>query len=195
MILDEVATGFGRTGTLFAAEQLGFEPDFLCLGKALTNGYLPLAATLTTESVYRAFGAERAHTFFHGHTYTGNALACAAALASLELLARERTLERAAAIGAELRVLLAELERDTPEVYQVRQTGLMVGIELRQPDGIPYNYNYRMGDRVCMAARDFGVVLRPLGDVIVLMPPPAMSIPQIRTLVAGVKASIEAVFH
>lgn len=195
VILDEVATGFGRTGSLFAAEQLDFEPDFLCLGKALTNGYLPLAATLTTEAVYRAFGAERAHTFFHGHTYTGNALACAAALASLELIDEERTLERVAAIGAELRGLLAELERELPEVYQVRQTGLMVGVELRRPDGSPYNYNYRMGDRVCMAAREFGVVLRPLGDVIVLMPPPAMSLPQVRALVMGVKASIRAIFH
>src|SRR3954469_5887600 len=135
MICDEVATGFGRTGTMFACEQEGVTPDLLCLAKGLTGGYLPLAATLTTERIYEAFlgGPAELKTFFHGHTYTGNPLACAAALASLDIFERERTLVR---LQPKIRLLsewMRKVER-MPEVHEVRQRGLMVGIDLGEHD-------------------------------------------------------------
>jgi len=195
VIIDEVATGFGRTGTLFATEQLDFAPDFLCIGKGLTNGYLPLAATVTTEAVYEGFKAERGHTFFHGHTFTGNQLACVAALASLELFDRERTLERVHSHTEQIRGRLTDLQARFPEVHQIRQTGLMTGIELRQPDGTPYNPNSRIGDQVCMEIRKHGAVLRPLGDVVVMMPPPAMSEGQLDRLFAALTNAMRIVLH
>ncbi len=195
VIVDEVATGFGRTGTLFAMEQVGVAPDLLCVGKGLTNGYLPLAATLTTEAVYEGFKAERSHTFFHGHTYTGNPLACAAALACLELFESEDTLARGRALAAQLSELLAPLPGAFPQVHQIRQTGLMTGVELRQPDGTLYNYDYRIGDRVCMQARRYGVVLRPLGDVVVLMPPPCMSSEQLHLVISALNQSLRDVLE
>ena len=195
VIIDEVATGFGRTGTLFATEQLGFSPDFLCMGKGLTNGYLPLAATVTTEAVYDGFKAERGHTFFHGHTFTGNQLACVAALASIELFESERTLERVHSRVETIRRLLADLPTQFPEVHEIRQTGLMVGIELRQSDGTPYNPNSRIGDQVCMELRNHGVVLRPLGDVVVMMPPPAMTDAQLTRLFEALRESMRIVLR
>jgi len=181
LIVDEVATGFGRTGTMFACEQEDVAPDFLCLAKGLTGGYLPLAATLTTEAVYEGFlGAfEEFRTFFHGHTYTGNPLACAAALATLDVFDSERTLERAQPKIALLAEALDEKVAPLDAVREVRRCGLMTGIELAE-----FPLEARIGHRVCMAARRRGVIIRPLGDVVVLMPPLAITEAELRRLVA-----------
>jgi adenosylmethionine---8-amino-7-oxononanoate aminotransferase len=190
LICDEVATGFGRTGTMFACEQEGVSPDLLCVAKGLTGGYMPLAATLATERIYQAFLGEHAEfkTFFHGHTYTGNPLACAAAIASLELFNRERTLVR---LQPKIRLLsgwLSQVER-MREVREVRQRGLMVGIDLGEHDP-----ELRVGHRVVLEARKRGVIVRPLGDVIVLMPPLSISKQDLRRLVQVVAESIRAAY-
>jgi adenosylmethionine---8-amino-7-oxononanoate aminotransferase len=188
LIADEVATGFGRTGTMFACEQERVAPDLLCLGKGLTGGYLPLAATLATEEIYSGFlGApEEGRTFFHGHTFTGNPLGCAAALASLEVFEREDTLLR---LQPKIRLLgeqLAAVAR-MPEVEEVRGRGFMVGIDLGEHDPA-----LRMGHRVALEARERGAIVRPLGDTLVLMPPLAISAADLRLLVEIVAESIEA---
>src|SRR4029077_997632 len=135
LICDEVATGFGRTGTMFACEQEGVAPDLMCVAKGLTGGYLPLAATLATERIYEGFlgTPEEYRTFFHGHTYTGNPLACAAALANLDVFENERTIERLQPKIALLREMLSEIEA-MPEVAEVRSRGFMAGIDLGEPD-------------------------------------------------------------
>jgi adenosylmethionine---8-amino-7-oxononanoate aminotransferase len=186
LICDEVATGFGRTGTMFACEQERVAPDLLCLGKGLTGGYLPLAATLTTERLYEGFiGApEDRRTFFHGHTFTGNPLACAAALASLDAFEREGTLLRLQPKIRLLGELLAEVAT-MPEVAEVRGRGFMVGIDLGEHDPA-----LRIGHRVALEARERGAVIRPLGDVIVLMPPLAISKADLRRLVEITAESI-----
>jgi adenosylmethionine-8-amino-7-oxononanoate aminotransferase len=188
LICDEVATGFGRTGRMFACDHEGVAPDFLCLAKGLTGGYLPLAATLTTERVYEGFLGrfEELRTFFHGHTYTGNPLACAAALATLDVFEEERTLER---LGPKIELLeeLLELVACLAPVASVRHRGFMVGIELRD-----YPLNLRMGHRVTLEARRRGAIVRPLGDVVVLMPPLSISAADLERLVQIVAASIEA---
>ncbi|MGE5407737.1 MAG: adenosylmethionine--8-amino-7-oxononanoate transaminase [Syntrophothermus sp.] len=188
LICDEVAVGFGRTGTMFACEQEGVSPDFLCLAKGITGGYLPLAATLTTEAVYEGFlGApEQFRTFFHGHTYTGNPLACAAALASLDVFEQERTLERLQPKIALLEELLAGVAGMT-EVTEVRQRGFMVGIDLESWDPA-----LRMGHRVTLEARERGAIVRPLGNTVVLVPPLAISEAELRELVAITADSIAA---
>ncbi len=188
LICDEVATGFGRTGTMFACEQERVAPDFLCLGKGLTGGYLPLAATLTTERVYEGFlGApEEGRTFFHGHTFTGNPLACAAALASLDAFEREGTLVRLQPKIRLLGELLGELAR-LPEVAEVRGRGLMAGIDLGEHDPA-----LRLGHRVSLEARQRGAIIRPLGDVVVLMPPLTIAKRDLKRLVEVVAASIQA---
>ena len=165
LIVDEVATGFGRTGTLFACEQEQVSPDFLCLAKGISGGYLPLAATLTTEEVYSAFLGARAELkhFFHGHTYTANPLACAVGLESLALL-RESTLPNAQARIPELSAALARIA-GLPGVAGVRQVGMMAGIDL-----VPRE-SRALGVDVCDRVRRHGVILRPLGDVVVWMPP------------------------
>jgi adenosylmethionine---8-amino-7-oxononanoate aminotransferase len=188
LIADEVATGFGRTGTMFACEQERVAPDFLCLGKGLAGGYLPLAATLATERVYEGFlgDPEELRTFFHGHTFTGNPLGCAAALASLELFEREDTLVR---LQPKIR-LLGELLADVatmPEVAEVRGRGFMVGIDLGEHDRA-----LRLGHRVVLEARARGVIVRPLGDTIVLMPPLAISKADLRRLVGVVAEAVRA---
>jgi adenosylmethionine---8-amino-7-oxononanoate aminotransferase len=188
LILDEVATGFGRTGTMFACEHEGVAPDLMCLAKGITGGYLPLAATLATEEIYEGFLGEHEEfrTFFHGHTYTGNPLACAAALATLDVFREERTLERLQAkIG-----LLAELLQPVwahAAVRQVRRRGFMVGIEL-----IPHPLAERIGHRVTLEARRRGAIIRPLGDVLVLMPPLSISLADLRRLVGITAEAIEA---
>ncbi|MFZ5444031.1 MAG: adenosylmethionine--8-amino-7-oxononanoate transaminase [Myxococcota bacterium] len=193
LICDEVATGFGRTGTMFAVEQEQVTPDLLCVAKGLTGGYLPLAATLTTERVFEAFLGrfDEAKTFFHGHTYTGNPLACAAALANLELFETERTLERMKPVEA---VLAAELERlaSLRHVGEVRRRGFMVGVELVKDRATkePFAFEERMGFRVCQAARKHGVLLRPLGNVVVLMPPLSLIAEEARLIVDAVEAAI-----
>jgi len=179
LIADEVATGFGRTGRLFACEHAGISPDILCVAKGISGGYLPLAATLATEDVFAAFLAryEEYRAFFHGHTYTGNALASAVALASLRLFTEERTLERLQPKIARLRERLAGDIAPLGHVGDVRQQGVMVGIELVADRAArsPYATDARIGQRVVAAARARGVILRPLGNVIVLMPPLAIA--------------------
>jgi adenosylmethionine---8-amino-7-oxononanoate aminotransferase len=188
LIVDEVATGFGRTGTMFACEQEGVTPDLLCLGKGLSGGYLPLAATLATEQVYEAFlGAfEEFKTFFHGHTFTGNPLGCAAALANLEVFEQERTLERLRPKIALLHELLGREVAPLPAVIEVRARGFMVGIELRG-----FAVHERMGHRVTLAARRRGAIIRPLGDVVVLMPPLSIDEADLRRLVEITAAAID----
>ena len=190
MIADEVATGFGRTGTMFACEQERVAPDLLCLGKGLTGGYLPLAATLASERVHEGFlGAyEEFRTFVHGHTFTGNPLACAAALASLELFDREQTLLRLQPKIRLIGELLAGVA-EMPEVAEVRGRGFMVGIDLGEHDPA-----LRMGHRVTLEARERGAIVRPLGDTVVLMPPLAISKADLSRLVEIVADSIRAAF-
>jgi adenosylmethionine-8-amino-7-oxononanoate aminotransferase len=179
LICDEVATGFGRTGTMFACEQEDVAPDILCVAKGLTGGYLPLAATLAGESIYEGFlGAfEEFRTFFHGHTYTGNPLACAAALACLDVFEEERTLE---ALGPKIELLgrLLEPIAARSDVAEVRRCGTMTGIEL---GGFPLEL--RMGHRVTLEARRRGAIIRPLGDTVVLMPPLSISERDLKRLV------------
>ena len=189
LICDEVATGFGRTGTMFACEQEGVTPDFMCLAKGLTGGYLPLAATLTTERVYEGFlGAfEQFRTFFHGHTYTGNPLACAAALATLAVFEQEHTLER---LGPKIELLGELLEEHVAPlgaVAEVRRRGFMVGIQLAD-----FPLDERMGHRVTLEARARGAIVRPLGDTVVLMPPLSIAAGELRRLVEITGAAIAA---
>ncbi|MFL5866567.1 MAG: adenosylmethionine--8-amino-7-oxononanoate transaminase [Thermoleophilaceae bacterium] len=188
LILDEVATGFGRTGTMFACEQEDVAPDLLCLAKGISGGYLPLAATLATEEIYKGFLGEfeEFKTFFHGHTYTGNPLACAAALASLDVFEEERTLERLAP-KIELLAELLEPLAAHPAVAEIRRRGFMTGIQL---DGFPLEL--RMGHRVTLEARARGAIIRPLGDVVVLMPPLAISEDDLRRLVEITAEAIDA---
>jgi adenosylmethionine-8-amino-7-oxononanoate aminotransferase len=188
LICDEVAVGFGRTGRMFACEHEDVAPDFLCLAKGLTGGYMPLAATLTTDRVYAGFLGEHEEfkTFFHGHTYTGNPLACAAALATLDVFEEERTLERLQP-KIELLGRLLEPVDELPMVKEVRRRGFMVGIELA---GFPVEA--RMGHQVTLEARRRGAIIRPLGDVVVLMPPLAISDADLERLVVIVWESIVA---
>jgi adenosylmethionine---8-amino-7-oxononanoate aminotransferase len=189
LICDEVATGFGRTGTMFACEHEGVAPDVMCLAKGLTGGYLPLAATLATESVYEGFlGAfEQFRTFFHGHTYTGNPLACAAALATLAVFEQEHTLERLQPKIALLGELLAEHVAPLASVAEIRRRGFMVGIQLGE-----YPVAARMGHRVTLEARARGAIVRPLGDTVVLMPPLSIAPEELERLVEITAAAIEA---
>lgn len=193
LIADEVAVGFGRTGTMFACEQEGVAPDFLCVAKGLTGGYLPLAATLASEEVYRAFlgRPEEGKTFYHGHTYTGNPLGAAVALASLELFEKKRVLEGLPPKIDRMRQFLKQLA-DLPWVGQVRQKGLMAGVELVKDRATkkPFPPVRQTGRAVCRRARDQGVLLRPLGDVIVLLPPLAIEPPELDLLGAVVERSI-----
>ncbi len=196
MIADEVATGFGRTGTMFACEQEGVVPDLMCIAKGISGGYLPLAATLTSEEVYGAFLGEHRQlkTLFHGHSYTGNPLACNAALASLDIFEKDRTLE-------ELKGKVCFLEEklkpflDLPHVGDVRQKGFMVGIELVKARDSKQSYplEEKVGIRVILEARKRGLIVRPLGDVIVIMPPLNISYEHLERLVEIVFHSIKEV--
>ncbi len=195
-IADEVATGFGRTGRMFACEHEGITPDLMAVAKGLSGGYLPLAATLTTQEIFDGFLGryEELKTFFHGHTFTGNPLACAAALANLELFEKERLLEK---LPPKIARLQKGLERfkALPHVGDVRQLGLMVGIELVQEKATkqPYPLEKRIGYQVTLEARKRGVIIRPLGDVIVLMPPLSITDGELDFLLDVVYASIWAV--
>jgi adenosylmethionine-8-amino-7-oxononanoate aminotransferase len=185
LIADEVAVGFGRTGRMFACEHEDVQPDLLAVAKGITGGYLPLAATLATDRIFKAFLAEYAEmkTFFHGHSYTGNPLACAAALASLAVFERDSTLEH---LGPKILHLGKRLEafRDLPHVGDVRQQGFIAGIELVEdkPSRGPYPVAARIGHKVIMEARHHGLILRPLGDVIVIMPPLIISLEELDRL-------------
>jgi adenosylmethionine-8-amino-7-oxononanoate aminotransferase len=187
LICDEVATGFGRTGTMFACEQEDVAPDLMCVAKGLTGGYLPLAATLAGERIYEAFLGEFAElkTFFHGHTYTGNPLACAAALATLDVFEQEDTLAALQPKIALLGELLDEHVAPLATVREVRRRGFMVGIELED-----FPLEARMGHQVTRAARRRGAIVRPLGDVVVLMAPLSITPDELRTLVTITAAAI-----
>jgi adenosylmethionine-8-amino-7-oxononanoate transaminase len=196
MIADEVATGFGRTGKMFACEHEQVSPDILCVAKGITGGYLPLAATLTTEEIYRVFLGEYEEfkTFFHGHTYTGNPLACAASLASIDLFKKEKILTRLQPKIAYLKKELAGFSELT-HVGNIRQKGFMVGIELVKDRAMkmPYPPGERIGARITRECRKRGLLIRPLGDVIVLMPPLSISPAELKQLVQTVFASIKLV--
>lgn len=188
LIADEVATGFGRTGKMFACQHEGVRPDFLCLAKGITGGYLPLAATLTTQKVYEGFlfDHKEQKTFFHGHTYTGNPLACGAALANLEVFKKERTLIK---LGPKIKFLAKSLKMfyNLPSVAEVRQKGFMAGIELKG------RLEDRVGAQVCQLVRKYGVILRPLGNVVVLMPPLSISVEELDYLLMATYRAIEEV--
>jgi adenosylmethionine-8-amino-7-oxononanoate aminotransferase len=196
-IVDEVATGFGRTGCMFACEHEDVSPDLLCLGKGITGGYLPLAATLATEEIFSAFLGEyrELKSFFHGHTYTGNPLGCSVALASLEIFRNEKVLEK---MQPKILTLKRRLEQDIlPLVHvgDVRQWGFMVGIELVE-EKVPvrrYPLEKRMAHRVILEARRRGVVVRPLGDVIVVVPPLTITADELNTLLDVILESIRIV--
>ena len=196
MIADEVAVGFGRTGTMFACQREGVTPDIMALSKGITAGYLPLAATMTTRKVYDAFLGEyeEMKTFFHGHTFTGNPIACSAALASLDLFEQDRLLEELPAKIAYLGERLREIAL-LPHVGEARQAGMIGGIELvRHKDSRePYPWEERVGIRVCREARKHGLFLRPLGNVIVVFPPLSISLQELAILLDGIEASIRAV--
>jgi len=196
MIADEVAVGFGKTGKMFACEQEGVTPDIMALGKGLSGGYLPLAATVATEEIYNGFLGrfEDSRTFFHGHTYTGNPLACAAAVANLDIFAEERVVE---SLAGKIERLTRALEPIAvlDHVGEIRQRGFMVGIELVADKATKESYPpaRRIGNRVIMEARKRGLIIRPLGDVIVLMPPLCITNEEIDRLCEITLDSIRAV--
>lgn len=194
LILDEVMTGFGRTGKMFACEHEGVVPDFIALAKGLTGGTMPLAATLTTERVFQAFLGDYADmkTLFYGHSYCGNPLGCAAALASLGIFDEEHTLEK---LQPKIRIL-AELLRDlaaAPHVGDVRQCGFIAGIDVVQADGSPHPWQKQTGANICIVARAHGLLTRPVGDTLVLMPPLCFTDDDIERAVAALRLAIHEV--
>jgi adenosylmethionine-8-amino-7-oxononanoate aminotransferase len=196
LIADEVAVGFARTGTMFACQQEEVIPDFLCLAKGITGGYLPLAATLTRPDIFQAFLGDYGQfkAFFHGHTYTGNPLACAAALANLDVFTKEQTLAK---MQPKISYLADQLKplRDLAHVGDIRQSGLMVGIELvsDKESRSVYPPADRIGHQVILQARAKGLIIRPLGDVIVLLPPLSIELAELKRMVEIVADSIAAV--
>ena len=193
LVLDEVATGFGRTGQLFACQHERVSPDILCLAKGITGGYLPLAATMTTEKIYEAFLGDYAQlkTFFHGHSYTANPLACAAALANLDVFEKDETLQRIPEKEAALSAGLENIKK-LPHVGDVRRKGLMAGIELVKDKDTkePYPLPEKIGIRVITEARRLGLIIRPLGNVIVLMPPLSSTPPELNKICKITEKSI-----
>ncbi len=179
LILDEVMTGFGRTGTMFACQQENVIPDFLCLAKGLTGGYLPLAATLTTGKIYDAFLGNADRAFYYGHSYTANPLGCAAALASLDVFEKENTLANLQEKIAHLGKGLARLKSRHPFIYETRQCGFIAGIELRLPSGEKFPASARFGEVICLAARQHGLLTRSILDTVVLMLPLAAHVEEI----------------
>ncbi|MEO7860123.1 MAG: aminotransferase class III-fold pyridoxal phosphate-dependent enzyme, partial [Nitrospirales bacterium] len=196
LIADEVATGFGRTGKMFACQHEGVTPDLMAISKGLTGGYMPLAATLTTDEIYQAFLGTYADfkTFFHGHSYTGNPLGCAVALANIEVFQKEKTLARLQPKIKTLAQLLLPL-RQLSQVGEIRQQGFIVAIELveNKQTKKPYPLEARIGHKVAMNARNRGLLLRPIGNVMVLMPPLSTSHTELRRMVEILREAIEAV--
>ncbi|MDH4154798.1 MAG: adenosylmethionine--8-amino-7-oxononanoate transaminase [Nitrospira sp.] len=194
LIVDEVATGFGRTGKMFACEHEGVTPDLMALSKGLTGGYMPLAATLTTDAIYQGFLGryDEFKTFFHGHSFTGNPLGCSVALANLHVFRQEKTLARLATKIKFFSRLLAPLAA-IPRVGDIRQRGFMVGIELvkEKTTKAPYPLSAKVGHRVSAIARSKGLILRPIGNVLVLMPPLSISKGELKKTVEILKQSIE----
>ena len=196
LICDEVATGFGRTGAMFACEQEGVAPDIMAVAKGLTGGYLPLAATLTTKEIYDAFLGryEEFKAFFHGHSYTANPLGCAAALATLSIFETQGVLAHVASLSGTMAEELAKLESRRC-IGDIRQKGLMVGIEIvaDRKTKEPFPPEMKVGQRVVRKTREKGIILRPLGDVIVLMPPLSSTEDEIEHLVGSVGWAIDSV--
>ncbi len=196
MIADEVATGFGRTGKMFACEHEGVVPDLMALSKGITGGYLPLAATLTTQRIYDAYLGEYAEfkTFFHGHSYTGNPLGCAAAIANLEVFEKEETLKN---LQAKIQFVKETIDpwKHWTHVGEIRQAGFMIAIELVSDKRTkqPYALEKRMGGLVCQEAKERGLILRPLGNVVVLMPPLSIEMADLETMVSIVGDAIKKV--
>lgn len=194
LIADEVATGFGRTGKMFACQHEGVTPDLMAISKGLTGGYMPLAATVTTEEIYKGFLGkyEDFKTFFHGHSYTGNPLGCAVALANLEVFKKEKTLAK---LQPKIKAMARLLQpfRQLPHVGDIRQKGLMAAIELVEEKKTkkPYPIEARMGHKVTMEARKQGLLLRPIGNVLIILPPLSTSLPELTSMVAILQASIE----
>nr|WP_100330342.1 adenosylmethionine--8-amino-7-oxononanoate transaminase [Bacillus xiapuensis] len=195
-IVDEVATGFGRTGKMFAVEHEGVQPDIMTIAKGITGGYLPVAATMTTEPIYRAFYADYAEmkTFFHGHSYTGNQLGCAAALANLEIFEKEKLVDQAAQKAEYVKSILAEIA-ELPFVGDIRQLGLMCGIELVQDKETkqPFPAEDRVAYKATLRMRELGMLTRPLGDVIVFMPPLVTSYEQLTQMGKIMKQAISEI--
>ena len=189
LIADEVMTGFGRTGKMFACEHEGVVPDMMALAKGLTGGYLPLAATLTTEEIFNAFLGDYSEykTFFHGHSYTGNQLGCAAALANLQVFDKERVLEKLSAISRQLSEGLERI-RMLPHVSAVRHIGVIAAVELG-----PYPLTDRVGHKVCLQMRERGVLTRPIGNTIVILPPYCITDEQLDRVLSVLAESIRAV--
>jgi adenosylmethionine-8-amino-7-oxononanoate aminotransferase len=194
LIADEVLTGFGRTGTMFACEQEEVIPDFLALAKGLTGGYMPLAVTLTRETIFAAFlgGFDEQKTFYYGHSYTANQLACAAALANLQIFREEKVLER---LRPKISLLTGLLEplKALPRVGEVRQCGFLAGIDLVGEDGTLLDWKRQTGARVCLAARRHGLLTRPIRDTIILMPPYCISDAQLRQAVRALELAMREV--
>jgi adenosylmethionine-8-amino-7-oxononanoate aminotransferase len=197
LIVDEIAVGMGRTGRLWACQWEQVEPDFLCTGKGLSGGYLPLAATLTSRRVWQAFLGDYAQSrsFFHGHSFGGNPLGCAAALATLELFDTEHTLDNVQARGQELEDMLERL-RSFPAVGDIRRRGLIAAIELvsDRERQTPFPWSQRKGQLVCQAALSRGVWLRPLGNVLVIMPPLCIRSAELEQIVEAVEYGLQCVF-
>jgi adenosylmethionine-8-amino-7-oxononanoate aminotransferase len=196
MVADEVATGFGRTGRMFACEHEEVFPDIMALAKGISGGYLPLAATLTTDEIYSGFLGEykEFRTFFHGHSYTGNPLACAAAIASLDVFDKEKTLERMQGKIGYLRKRLEEY-KELSHVGDIRQAGFMIGIELVRDKKTkePYPPEEKIGIKVIEEARKRGLVIRPLGNVIVILPPLVINKKELKSMMDIIYESIERV--
>jgi adenosylmethionine-8-amino-7-oxononanoate aminotransferase len=194
LIADEIAVGFGRTGTMFACEQAGIRPDFMCLSKGLTAGYLPLSAVMTTDEIYAAFYDEyvKLNAFLHSHSFTGNPLACTAALASLAIFREDHTLERNRALAAHMGERVRDLAGH-PHVAEVRQRGMIVAIELTADKGrrTPYPWQERRGLIVYRHALTRGVVLRPIGNVVYFMPPYVITPAEIDLMVQVAREGIE----
>ena len=195
-LVDEVATGFGRTGKMFACDHEDVSPDFMMVAKGITGGYLPLAATFMTDEIYNAFLGDytQQRTFFHGHSYTGNPLCCAAGLANLEIFREEKVIEglrdKIAAASAKLVTF-----EDLKHVGEVRQQGLMIGIELAQDPKkkIPFSWNMAMGAKVCKKTREYGLIIRPIGSVVVFMPPLISTVQEIEHMLTIIYKSIQEV--
>lgn len=196
MLVDEVATGFGRTGKMFACEHENVTPDMMMLSKGITGGYLPLAATLTTDEIYQAFlgGYAEKKTLYHGHSYTGNPLACAAALANLKIFREEQVIAGLAPKIAVVAQKLAEI-RELAHVGEVRQRGLIIGIELMldRMKKIPYPWEQAAGAGVCLQARKFGLIIRPIGDVVVFMPPLASTVGELEEMMDIIARAIKEI--
>jgi adenosylmethionine-8-amino-7-oxononanoate aminotransferase len=198
LILDEVMTAFGRTGKMFACEHEGVVPDILCMAKGLTGGYLPMAATLATERLFNGFLGQVAErrTFYYGHSYTGNPLGCAAALASLQIFREERVLDGLPAKIATLARCLDSL-REHPHVSEIRQCGLIAGIDLvrRREPRVCFDFAEQVGARVCMAARQHGLITRPVVDTLVLLPPLCVTEAELVRMVEALRRGIADVMQ